>query len=782
LFDSILEFPAEDHASAPLLSGKAETLARLATRLPPGTIPPGVVLTREHIESDRCGAVAIVLRDLAGARRLIVRSSAADEDRAEASSAGRYLSVPDVAPNMAEVLAAIDQVMASMAAGGASPADAVLVQPMLSPALTAVVLTREPRSGAPYLLIAADRSARTDVVTAGRATRRLAVLHGHEARLEGDVGQVARLARATMAAAGHDALNLEVIVDDAGVARLVQARRLRCPPIPRGFGDALDGAARVLREMTDASPVALGSGVALSDMADWNPGEIVGTAPSPLAFSTYRALIGTSAWRVARAGLGYRDPGVPLLHRLGAHPYVDVRASLTSLVPSAVKPETAERLVAAGLDALRAEPGLHTRLEFALSCSCTGFEPEGAPALIAARLDRSDIERLAAAAAEITERLAARRDGFGLTELSQTFASPAHQPAPADNGRVRAADIAGRVRHAVAHAAVPFAVAARHAFVAERLLSGLVDREALSTSRAVALRASVVTVATRCARDLQAVRSGRLGIAEFFAVYGHLRPGTYDVRSWRYRDIEPDALAAGASSTLEETPPFEPTPAETRAIKALCRSCGLRIEAAALLDYIVSAIALREDGKFLLARHVSELLEAVAAHAATFGLNRDDASLLDLQLLMRDDAYLASGVEALRDRHVADRALITPGVVLSERDLVVIREDAVRPTFTTSRRVRGRVVVIDAQTRPGGRSLDGAIVCAERLDPGFEWLFGQSFAGLVVRYCGPNSHVAIRCHELGIPAALGCTPERFTAVLRAAEVEIDCAAETVTAL
>ena len=50
--------------------------------------------------------------------------------------------------------------------------------------------------------------------------------------------------------------------------------------------------------------------------------------------------------------------------------------------------------------------------------------------------------------------------------------------------------------------------------------------------------------------------------------------------------------------------------------------------------------------------------------------------------------------------------------------------------------------------------LDRKIVLIENADPGLIGYF-QNIAGLITKY-GANSHMAIRCAEFDIPAAIGC--------------------------
>ena len=57
------------------------------------------------------------------------------------------------------------------------------------------------------------------------------------------------------------------------------------------------------------------------------------------------------------------------------------------------------------------------------------------------------------------------------------------------------------------------------------------------------------------------------------------------------------------------------------------------------------------------------------------------------------------------------------------------------------------------------------IVIIEGADPGFDWIFSQKIAGLITKYGGANSHMAIRCAEFSIPAAIGCGEQPFEKII-----------------
>ena len=47
------------------------------------------------------------------------------------------------------------------------------------------------------------------------------------------------------------------------------------------------------------------------------------------------------------------------------------------------------------------------------------------------------------------------------------------------------------------------------------------------------------------------------------------------------------------------------------------------------------------------------------------------------------------------------------------------------------------------------------IVVIENADPGYDFIFSYKIKGLITQYGGSNSHMSIRCLELGIPAIIG---------------------------
>ena len=65
-------------------------------------------------------------------------------------------------------------------------------------------------------------------------------------------------------------------------------------------------------------------------------------------------------------------------------------------------------------------------------------------------------------------------------------------------------------------------------------------------------------------------------------------------------------------------------------------------------------------------------------------------------------------------------------------------------------------------------------------DPGYDWLFAHKIAGLVTTYGGANSHMAIRCAELDLPAAIGVGEDLYNSLKSMRQIFLDCYNEKIS--
>ena len=62
----------------------------------------------------------------------------------------------------------------------------------------------------------------------------------------------------------------------------------------------------------------------------------------------------------------------------------------------------------------------------------------------------------------------------------------------------------------------------------------------------------------------------------------------------------------------------------------------------------------------------------------------------------------------------------------------------------------------------------------ESADPGYDWIFSHEIKGLITKFGGINSHMAIRCAEFNLPAAIGCGDKLFNQIKNQKNILLDC--------
>ncbi len=790
------ELDAKQDLARFVLGTKAESLARLRSMQHGAEIPPLVAFTLDDWRHEPHELVHRILTELPG-ERLIVRSSALDEDGWLESHAGRHQSVAGVARTDDEIARAVDEVFASYESGDRE--HQVLVQPMLEDVSVAgVVMTRTHASFAPYYVINFDdTSHRTDAVTSGQDARTI-VVHRDASLAPGAppvLSEVLHAVQHIEKLVGHDSLDIEFAVTADDRVHILQVRPIATAHAPVPVDDeqvaaAIARARRYITQHRDAGFTLLGSRSHFSVMTDWNPAEIIGTKPKRLATSLYRHLVTDEVWARQRAEYGYRDVRpCPLLVEVVGHPYIDVRASLNSFVPAALDDHTAARLVDAYLARLQAHPELHDKIEFdvAFTCMVADFD-EQAARLSDAGLEPSEIDALRAALRDITVGAMRRyeADIAAVATLDAAIARVRHAGlAPLDEA-YHQLELVRRTGTPV------FSHLARGAFVATALLRSLERTGVLAADDTAEFLASVQTVLGRMRADAAAVASGALTWDRFVDAYGHLRPGTYDITSPSYRDA-PDLYLGPLVERAAESDPSASGrhgdasavwSADTRRrVDAALAAMGLAADCDTFTAFAAAVIAGREESKFVFTKGLSAALDCIAEFGAARGLSRDDLALVSITDLLACRDVLTDELAHLR-RRISDgrtayeimQGVCLPAQLASERDIVCFEQRRAEPNFVTQSVVEARVSTVGLGP---AADVDGRIVMIPNADPGFDWLLARPIAGLITMFGGANSHMAVRAAELRMPAAIGVGEVLYAELEPAAVVRLDCASRRI---
>lgn len=773
---------------------KAETLERLQGRLTRGRVLP-LHKFLAHSWATCKDEILDQIRQGFTDELLVVRSSAAAEDSDVESMAGRFTSVLEVRRTDRKALAsAIDEVVSSY--GKPTDRCQVFVQPQLpNVTMSGVLFTRDIDTLAPYYVATFDETGSTTSVTAGSAGTRT-YLRSRTSPSNPPTPKLARLIEAAKeleVVFQSDRLDIEFAFDKEGELYIFQVRPITKRSEQVQVKDALvhramDRIFERLNSLNCPHPHLCGGRVIFSNMTDWNPAEIVGVRPRPLALSLYKELVTDSTWAYQRDNYGYKNlRSFPLLHSFMGLPYIDVRASLNSFVPKALDSGLSQKLVEYYIRQLCETPSDHDKVEFNIIYSCYYLDlPHKVKKLLSHGFSELELDRIKYALLNLTNEVICGRNGLHLKD-AEKISVLEERFQQVNNSSLPAIDkIYWLLEDCKRYGTLPFAGLARAGFIAVQFLKSFVELGIFSDEDYHRYMNSLNTVAKQLARDSMALRNGNLSQEQFLEKYGHLRPGTYDILSPNYNkafDTYFSTSEVGEDET--EGAPFILSDRHREEISKKLIENGILVGVDGLMAFIKRAIEGREYSKFVFTRHLSSILELLADLGAEYGMSRDDLSFVDIRTIasaysMLDHEELKEGLqrEVVRNREAyrITESVRLPQIITEPHDVYDFFLGEVEPNYVT----RGRTTnIVVSELNLPRLDLTNKIVCIERADPGYDWLFSRNIAGLITMYGGANSHMAIRCAELKIPAVIGCGEENFKRWASSSILDIDCANRSV---
>lgn len=761
---------------------KGETLARLTPWLRSANLCEQLLVDATAWQKNPEEVINNILGVFPNSR-LAVRSSTCKEDNHLASHAGQYESVVGIEPTRKQIRNGLRRVVDSYE--GVTAGDQILIQPLVDDVvISGVVLTRDLDRGSPYYVINYDDfSGRTDTVTGGSQSKEIRVHHDRPQKLRSPrFAKLIAAVREIEQITGSDTLDIEFCIKANDSVFILQVRRLAAAQKwPDVDDDAIRAALTEVEALVanglEADPALAGTTTQFSEMADWNPAEMIGSTPRPLSLSLYRHLITDSIWVRARREMLYRYmPDSPLMVALYGRPYIDVRLSLNSFLPRDLEDDLANRLVDYQLCRLAQNRELHDKIEFEIAVTCLDFDfPARARELRGAGFSSGDIKNLESGLRAITVD-ALNNFPSGLKDLvAKTQTLLKHDSSL--EGQKPLQRVSNRLNACMECGTLPFSILARHAFIATSLLRSLVNSSALSATEFECFVQNIHTITVDFVADMHAASHGQIAMDEFMGCYGHLRPGTYDIRSRRY-DERPDLFAGHDFVPPREEEPFELSETSRTAIQKALPALDPTISVEHLLGYIAASIAARENAKFAFTRPLSDSLTDLTEWGANYDLSREDLSYLTIEEILHEPTKetLLAAIKEGRSRYAVTRSIALPHLIVDSHDVDVVRFPLGKPNFITSQHLVAPISVLD---RVANMNIDGRIVLIEQADPGFDWIFSRPIKGLVTKHGGANSHMAIRCAEFGLPAAIGCGARLYESLAQNLTVELDCAAKTI---
>lgn len=722
---------------------------------------------------------------------LIVRSSALNEDTAAASQAGKFESVGNVI-GQDNFIRAVNRVIASF--GEENKENQVFVQPMLKGVkYCGVAFTLDPNTLGNYYVINYDGTGSTSSITSGSGEEGslLYIFKGMQKVSSGGFSDMLCAALKELEELfGQENLDVEFAVTEDGKLYIFQVRALCINGLPADYGRQEKDLRQIEQKIEGQQrkkPFLCGEKTVYGVMPDWNPAEMIGIRPKPLAMSLYQEIITDNIWAYQRDNYGYRNlRSFPLMVDFCGLPYIDVRVSFNSFVPAGLEEEISEKLVNYYIDRLIEDPSKHDKIEFDIVFTCYTLDlPERIQVLSEYGFTEEEIGKIVESLRNLTNRIIHYKSGLWCKDYAKI------EILEQRCGQILASDMEAvekiywLLEDCKRYGTLPFAGLARAAFIAVQMLRSMVSQQIISEEDYQLFMNDVNTVSSNMNQDF-----ARLSKQGFLEKYGHLRPGTYDITSQRY-DEAPDLYfnwePKEADKVEEKKAGFRLSLRQMHKLADALKQNGLNDNILELMDFIKSVIEGREYGKFIFTKNLSKALQMIGEIGKEYGISREECAYANIQAIR--ELYASTGdvasnlkgsISRGKERYEMTKGIVLPPLIRDPSEVWQFYYPDTEPNFITLGSATGEALVLEGKIQE--KELEGRILLIPSADPGYDWIFAHGILGFITRYGGANSHMAIRAGELGIPAVVGAGAKRFEQYKKAMILEIDALAKKVTVL
>ncbi len=251
---------------------------------------------------------------------------------------------------------------------------------------------------------------------------------------------------------------------------------------------------------------------------------------------------------------------------------------------------------------------------------------------------------------------------------------------------------------------------------------------------------------------------------KFIEIYGHLRPNTYDICSKNYKEGFKDFFGGKSNVNLRKiNSEFKFSSKSKLKIKKFCKNFSKgKISVEKIIWFMKNSIYYREYSKFIFSKSIDLIFENLKSIAKRNKLSLNQIQHLNIQVIkelyytidsQNVSDILKKNIENNYNNFETNKYIKLPEVITNSSDIFVYTESKSKINFIGDKVILSKIKVLNSNSKFS--DIKNKIVCIENADPGFDYLFNHKISGLVTKYGGANSHMAIRCAELNIPAAIG---------------------------
>ena len=718
--------------------------------------------------------------------KIILRSSALDEDLKTLSNAGKYDSVIVEYLNYKNVEKGLDKILKKLK----SLQDEIIIQKFISkPEISGVVFTRDINTNAPYYIINYDKSGKTNLVTSGKKNPTQKTLNVIKSLkyTPREFSNLLNILKKIEKFFNEDRLDIEFAIKSKKIF-IFQVRRLKDTVSIDDklfFSSLTNIEKKIYKIIHIKNPTLSGTKSILSNMSDWNPAEMIGAKSSPLAISLYSELITNEIWSKQRNNYGYKDVSPNrLMVNLFNHPYIDLRTDFNSFFPKNLNKRIEIICNDHFVDKVKNNIDFHDKIEFKVIPTCYElFDKEKINFL-----NKNKIKIYNLALKKLTEKIISQKPGLLSDDLVKIKELEKNLLNFQFNHPIQ--KIFFLINLCKKMGTLPFAGIARCAFISTKILRDIVSKKLMSKEDLESFYNDMNTITHKFNLDLNKYKNKKISKKLFLKKYGHLRPHTYSILSKNYSEGFNEYFNNIKTNHFKFNK-FILSNKKKKGINSLLKK-EFQISVNEFFNFASKSIKGREDAKFFFTKCIDKIFSSLKELAKELNINHNDLDYISINTIL--NSYNNLKVSKLRFEIMNEiknnkimsnisEAIKLPDVITDLKDIYYNYETSLKGNYITRLKITGKVKKITKQALNQNKlKLDDHIIFIENADPGFDFLFSHNIKGIVTKYGGANSHMAIRCMELNIPAVIGLGKLNFNFFSSADIIEINCNNSTINAL
>ena len=763
-----------------IFSSKAQNIINL--NIANVKIPKSFVFTVKQFQNDENKILDLISKKYNN--KIIIRSSNKSEDSKKSSLAGNFISIADINPKkIIEVKDAILNVIASYKKYQSEHNELLIQEYITNIKMSGVATSCDLKEYSPYITINYSLEDNTSGITSGKKNYKtfISLRKSSLDKKYNIFKNIIKLLENLIVKFKNEFIEIEFAIDKTNNLYLFQVRpivkKIKTSIKLSFVNNNLIRLKKKIIKLQKEHHNLLGKSTAFGVMPDWNPAEIIGTKPKPLALSLYQELIADHVWSLHRKDYGFRDlSSNHLMTSFFGMPYIDVRVDFNSWIPSNLNDNLSKKLVEYYLLRFQKSPELHDKTEFEILFTClTPSTNKKISKLKKFGFKRNEINEIKKSLKTINE------NAFNqyVKNIHDIEKLKIKQNQILKSNMYSIDKIYWLIEDCKKFGTYPFAGLARCGFIAIDILNSFVEEKILSIEDKDIFLQNIDTIASKIQID-----SYKLNKQQFLKKHGHIRPNTYEITSKNYKDGYNEYFGQKKNTNINKNKlkKFKLNKIQINKISHFLKTNKLNINYKDLIIFIKNSISNREYSKYVFTKSIDGIFEILKEIGKRHSIEVKDLSYVKIQTIL--DLYYNLTTKNIKDLLIKEInmnkkefnksiSFKLPEIIYSFKDIYNFLENEKKVNF-----IGNSVSLAKAFFMKNNNNkkfdLKNKIICIKSADPGYDFIFSQKIAGLITEFGGVNSHMAIRCAELSIPAAIGVGQNKFKNIINSKVIRLDC--------